>query len=113
MSPSESQMTVIGRLVVDPAERAEWLRHAGPLVRLTRQEPGVIDYAVGADVVDGGTIIFYERYRYPAAVDEHRNADHFKRFVQEVSHIKVLDGPILASFLEGDPHDIGPNAIGD
>jgi len=106
-------MTVIGRLVVDPAERAEWLGHAGPLVEATRREPGIVDYAVGADTVDDGTIIFFERYKYPAALDEHRAADHFTRFVQQVSHIKVVDGPILSAYLEGDPADTGASAIGD
>jgi quinol monooxygenase YgiN len=51
------------------------------MTRLTRREPGCIDYNAQRAVDNPRKYILYERYINQDALDAHSNADYFKRYV--------------------------------
>ncbi|MCT7661896.1 putative quinol monooxygenase [Mycobacterium deserti] len=65
---------VAGHIVVDPADRADYLAGCGEVVRQARSAPGCLDFALSADIEDAGRINVYERWRSQAAVEEFRGS---------------------------------------
>jgi quinol monooxygenase YgiN len=53
---------VAGRLIVDPAERDDYLAGCEVVVRLGRIAPGCLDFAINADLLDETCINIYERW---------------------------------------------------
>jgi quinol monooxygenase YgiN len=67
-------LIVAGHIVVDPAERDEYLRACMEVVRAARAAPGCLDFAISADLVDPGRIGVYERWESQADVDAFRGS---------------------------------------
>jgi quinol monooxygenase YgiN len=65
---------VAGHLVIDAAERADYLAGCVEVVRQARSAPGCLDFAVSADIDDPGRINVYERWRSQAAVEDFRGS---------------------------------------
>jgi quinol monooxygenase YgiN len=63
---------VAGHLVVDPAERAEYLAGCASVVESARTAEGCLDFAVSADVLDPGRVNVFERWTSRAAVEAFR-----------------------------------------
>jgi quinol monooxygenase YgiN len=63
---------VAGHLVVDPAQRDQYLSGCVDVVRQARRASGCLDFALSADVVDPGRINIFERWESQAAVEAFR-----------------------------------------
>ena len=53
------------------------------IVGKCRAEKGNLFYKVHQSSSDENTLIFFEKYKNEAAVEEHRNSDHYKILVLE------------------------------
>ena len=53
---------VAGHLIVDAAERDAYLAGCEEVVRLARNAPGCLDFAIGADLLDDTCVNVYERW---------------------------------------------------
>jgi quinol monooxygenase YgiN len=49
----------------------------------TRQEPGCITYVVQRSRENPRLYLVYEQYKNEAALEEHRNSPHFKKFATD------------------------------
>ena len=49
----------------------------------TRQEPGCITYVVQRSRENPRLYLVYEQYKSEAALEEHRNSPHFKKFATD------------------------------
>jgi quinol monooxygenase YgiN len=67
---------VAGHLVVDPAQRDDYLSGCVGVVRQARRAPGCLDFALSADSVDPGRINIFERWDSQAAVEAFRGWGH-------------------------------------
>jgi quinol monooxygenase YgiN len=71
---------------------AESLRH---LTQASRQEPGCINYI--AHFVDGerATVLIYEQYLDEAALEHHRNSQHFQQYaaggLYKLRHTRLME----------------------
>jgi quinol monooxygenase YgiN len=106
-------LAIIGSLQVAPEDRARWLVAAHDLVVQTRQEPGTVEYAIGADLVDPSLIVFYERYQDPEALHAHLASAHFEVFAAQVKDIPFVRPPQSVKYFEGESYDSGKNALVD
>jgi quinol monooxygenase YgiN len=70
-------MTVIvsGTLHVDPAERDAYLEARVPILAHARQAPGCLDFSLSADLLEGGRINVYERWRSREDLLAYRSGD--------------------------------------
>ena len=64
-------LIVEGTIDVEPAERDAFLQGRRDGVLATRSEPGCIDYAFSADLVDPGRVRVFERWESAEALDAH------------------------------------------
>lgn len=69
---------------VDPDQRDAAVEAAAELARKSREEAGVVDYRVAADVEDENVLRFFEQYEDGEAVDAHMESDHFLAFQGQV-----------------------------
>ncbi|WP_410642360.1 putative quinol monooxygenase [Amycolatopsis sp. lyj-346] len=53
---------VAGWLAVAPEARDAYLEGCAEAVRLAREAPGCLEYALGADLLDPGRVTVYERW---------------------------------------------------
>jgi quinol monooxygenase YgiN len=68
----ERQMVVVeGIIDVDPSQRDEFLEGRREGLLATRDEPGCIEYAFSADLIDPGRIRIFERWATPEDLDTH------------------------------------------
>jgi quinol monooxygenase YgiN len=65
---------VAGHLHVDPAERDRYLATCVEVVRLAREAPGCLDFALSPDLVDPGRINILERWDSQDAVEAFRGS---------------------------------------
>ena len=56
---------IAGHLVVDPADREDFLRDSVRAVELARRAPGCADYSLAADLLDPARVNVYERWDSP------------------------------------------------
>jgi quinol monooxygenase YgiN len=61
------------------------------LTRLTRHEAGCVSYVPHFVESDPDTIVIYEQYRDEAAVDAHRESEHFAKFAVGGLYQKMLE----------------------
>jgi quinol monooxygenase YgiN len=55
-------LIVAGHLIVDPAERDDFVANCVKVVELARAAPGCLDFAITADTVDQSRIDVFERW---------------------------------------------------
>jgi quinol monooxygenase YgiN len=65
---------VAGHLIVDPAQREDYLLGCVDVVRQARSADGCLDFALSADLVDTGRINILERWESAAAVEAFRGS---------------------------------------
>ena len=65
---------VAGHLIVDPAQRQDYLSGCVDVVREARAADGCLDFALSADLVDTGRINILERWESAAAVEAFRGS---------------------------------------
>ncbi|HEX4227379.1 MAG TPA: putative quinol monooxygenase [Bryobacteraceae bacterium] len=63
-----------------PGFEAELAEHLSSMVGPTRNEPGCITYQLHRDPEDPSKFMFYERFESQAALDEHGETPHLRRF---------------------------------
>lgn len=69
---------------VDPDSREQAIDAATTLAQASREEEGVVDYRVTADLEDENVVRIFEQYEDEAAVDAHMESDHFLAFQGQV-----------------------------
>jgi quinol monooxygenase YgiN len=65
---------VAGWLAVAPESRAAYLDDCAEAVRLAREAPGCLEYALGADLLDPGRITVYERWESDEDLERFRGS---------------------------------------
>jgi quinol monooxygenase YgiN len=65
---------VAGHLVVDPAERDDYLTGCVEVVRQARRAPGCLDFSLSADLLEPGRVNIFERWESVAAVQAFRGS---------------------------------------
>lgn len=69
---------------VDPDSREQAVRAVTELAERSREESGVVEYRVGADVEDDSVLRIFEQYEDQQAVDAHMNSEHFGAFQERL-----------------------------
>jgi quinol monooxygenase YgiN len=65
-------------LRVPPADQVKFRQEMETIVRESRKEPGCIAYYYAVDLLEPDILRVFEIYRDDAALDAHREAEHFK-----------------------------------
>ncbi|SEF32957.1 Quinol monooxygenase YgiN [Amycolatopsis pretoriensis] len=65
---------IAGWLAVAPEERNAYLDGCAEAVRLAREAPGCLEYALGADLLDPGRITVYERWESDEDLERFRGS---------------------------------------
>jgi quinol monooxygenase YgiN len=65
-------LIVCGHLILDPADQDAHVRASVGAVRLARQAPGCLDFAVSADPADPTRVNIFERWAGPEDLDAFR-----------------------------------------
>jgi quinol monooxygenase YgiN len=68
-----------GRFTVDPERREEFLAGQLELMRISRAEPGCLEYTFSADPLDPGRVVLFERWATQDALDAHLRAGDARR----------------------------------
>jgi len=68
-------LIVAGHLIVDPADRDAQIQASAGAVRLARQAPGCLDFAVSADPVDPARVNVLERWERTEDLEAFRNSE--------------------------------------
>lgn len=76
---------------VDPDSYDEAVEAVSELAQRSREESGVVDYRVAADVEDDAVLRIVEQYEDADGVEAHMTSDHFEAFQER-----------LPSFVAGD-----------
>lgn len=71
------------RLVVKPGHQAQVADFFRPLAEASRKEPGCLMYVAHQHKDDPRRFLVYEQYKDEAALDFHRNSEHFKKYATE------------------------------
>lgn len=78
-------MIVLNAIIpVDPDSREQAVEAATELAQASREEDGVVDYRVTADLEDENVLRIFEQYEDDDAVDAHMESDHFLTFQGQV-----------------------------
>jgi len=73
-------VSFIVRLKFASDDRAEVAALVALLATESRREPGCISYIPHQAQDDPDTIVIYEQYRDPQALEAHRASEHFKKY---------------------------------
>ncbi|MEU0789960.1 antibiotic biosynthesis monooxygenase family protein [Amycolatopsis sp. NPDC005961] len=65
---------VAGWLQVAPEERDAYVESCAEAVRLAREAPGCLEYALGADLLDPGRVTVYERWESDEDLERFRGS---------------------------------------
>jgi len=65
---------VAGHLIVEPAQRQDYLLGCVDVVREARDADGCLDFALSADLIEAGRINIFERWESAAAVEAFRGS---------------------------------------
>ena len=79
------------RMRFEPSEREEIAEILRKLTEGTRKEPGCVSYT--AHFVEGepATVVIYEQFADAAALEAHRNAQHFHQYAIGGLYQKMLE----------------------
>lgn len=79
-----SVIVLAAEIPVDPESRDAAVEAATDLARASREEAGVIDYRVTADLEDETVLRIFEQYEDEDALNAHMNSDHYGAFESQV-----------------------------
>jgi quinol monooxygenase YgiN len=71
------------RLTVKAGEEQRVADLFRPLQAASRQEPGCVAYIVQQHMDDARRFLVYEQYKDEAALEAHRNSEHFKKYAAD------------------------------
>jgi quinol monooxygenase YgiN len=71
---NQLMLIVCGHLVLDPPDRDAHVIASTDAVRLARQAPGCLDFAVSADPLDPTRVNVFERWATPEDLDAFRSS---------------------------------------
>lgn len=74
-----------------PEDRAEVAATAALLATATRREPGCVHYIPHQVQDDPDTILIYEQYRDPRALETHHQSEHFKKYAVGILFQKMKE----------------------
>ncbi len=77
---SSVPVVIAGWIDYEPGERQQVLKQFGEVARISRQEPGCLDYAVTPDLDDERRIRVFEHWESDAALWEHLTMPHVLEF---------------------------------
>ncbi len=63
-----------GTFEVDPLEREQFLTSRHDVMRMSRAEPGCLEYTFSADPIEPGRVLLFERWSSQEALDAHLSA---------------------------------------
>ena len=78
-----------------PEDREYVTQLMEPLTKLSRQEPGCVSYLPHWLRDEPATMMIYEQYSDEAALQVHRETDHFQKYVLNGWDAKVLSREYL------------------
>lgn len=65
-------MVIVGGIFeVEPDQRDEFVASRHESMRTSRAEPGCLEYVVGADPIEPGRVVLFERWADQASLDAH------------------------------------------
>jgi quinol monooxygenase YgiN len=73
-------VSFIVRFKFAPEDRAEVAETLRLLAAASRQEPGCVSYIPHLVEGEPDTVVIYEQYRDDAALNAHRDSEHFKQY---------------------------------
>lgn len=73
-------VSFVVRFKFAPEDRAEVASTLALLATASRREPGCLAYIPHQVQDDPDTILIYEQYRDPRALEDHRESEHFKKY---------------------------------
>ena len=73
-------VSFIVRFKFAPEDRADMAANVALLATESRREPGCVSYIPHQIQDDPDTILIYEQYRDPKALEAHRETAHFKKY---------------------------------
>jgi quinol monooxygenase YgiN len=68
------------RVTVKAGTEDEVIKFFGPLTEASRKEPGCLFYQAQQHRDDPRKFLVYEQYKDDAALEAHRNSEHFQRY---------------------------------
>jgi quinol monooxygenase YgiN len=71
------------RLVVKPGHEQQVADLFKPLTEASRKEPGCLFYVAHQHRDDPRKFLVYEQYKDDAALEAHRNSEHFNRYAAD------------------------------
>lgn len=83
-------IVLFAKSILLEGKQQEFIAVAEKLVKATREEPGCVYYDLVQDVSDNKVFYFVEKYLDEAAVESHKNSEHFQIYV-----------PMMNAFREG------------
>lgn len=84
-------VSFVVRFKFAPEDRADIMAAVALLATESRHEPGCVSYIPHQLQDDPDTILIYEQYRDPQALDAHRETPHFKKYAIGVLYQKMKD----------------------
>jgi len=86
---------VAGVLEVAPSQREQFLESMADTMRLSRAEPGCLDYAFSADPLEPGRVLLFERW-----ADKSSLAAHLERVRSQPSPARASARPGSATVVQ-------------
>ena len=75
---------LLSEVPVAPESRDEAIRIVKSMARVSRTEPGVIDYRVTTDLETPNIVRIIEQYEDSDAVEAHESSDHLRTFQRDI-----------------------------
>ena len=94
-------ITIIAKFDVIPSHIEEFTKCVINCVRETKKERGCLSYKFFQNRRDKSQFTFIEEWLNDTAIEQHNNAPHFKRFLEEIRHL--TNGDVQIEQLEKPP----------
>jgi len=82
-------IVLLAKSVLLEGKQQEFIAVAEKLVKATREEPGCVYYDLVQDASDDKVFYFVEKYQDEAAVEAHKNSEHFQTYVPMMNTFRV------------------------
>lgn len=91
--------TINATVYIKPDELDTFLSIGNDLISETRKEPGNIKFDLYKNNNGASSFVFIETYQSQEAIIEHRDSNHFQKFLKEYQ--KVQNAPMDVMIFEG------------